>query len=245
LNNLSSQCVPRLDGASAADLERLFPEPSNAAPLLSLMQESGIDGFYLRSIMVLKDNIPILLLPLFETRFDLSAFAKGWIKQSLNVAGRLLPSLFKPRILGVGLVVGEWSEIGMDPQIDAVTLDSAFIMALDALQQLAAELKSDIVAFYNFTQFDRIPREIISQFHRVKCQSCARMPIDFKSLEEFLARLSRAARKDLRRKMRVAPEVRIIRSRDISSFLDKIYNLYLKTVERSPLAFGTHNRFFF
>jgi len=34
----------------------------------------------------------------------------------------------------------------------------------------------------------------------VPCQSCARLPINFSSLEEFLARLSKAARKDLRRK---------------------------------------------
>jgi uncharacterized protein len=245
MNNLACKCVPRLDGVSAAELGRLFPEPSNTAPLLSLLQESGIDGFNLRSIVVLKDDAPILLLPLFETRFDLSTFVEGWIKKSLKVAGRLVPSLFQPRILGVGLLVGEWSEIGIDPQIDAGTLEAAFKMAFDALQKLAAELKSDIVALYNFSHYGGLPAEVLKTFHRAKCQSCARMPIDFSSLEEFLARLSRAARKDLRRKMRVAPEVRVIRSRNISPFLDRIYHLYRATVERSPMAFGAHNRLFF
>jgi hypothetical protein len=245
MNNLVCKCVPRLDGVPAAELGRLFPEPSNTAPLLSLLQESGIDGFNLRSIVVSKDDAPILLLPLFETRFDLSTFVEGWIKQSLKVAGRLFPSLFQPRILGVGLLVGESSEIGMDPQIDAGTLESAFKMAFDALQRLAAELKSDIVALYNFSHYSGLPAEVLNTFHRAKCQSCARMPIDFKNLEEFLARLSRAARKDLRRKMRTAPEVRVIRTRNISPFLDRIYNLYRATVERSPMAFGAHNRLFF
>jgi hypothetical protein len=230
---------------SAADLGRLFPEPSDTAPLLSLLQESGIDGFNLRSIMVFKDDAPILLLPLFETRFDLSTFVEGWTKKSLKVAGRLFPSVFQPRILGVGLLVGEWSEIGIDPQIDPGTLDAAFEMAFDALKTLAVEVESDIVAFYNFSDYGRLPREVLDTFNRVKCQSCARMPISFKSLEEFLARLSKAARKDLRRKMRVAPEVRVIRSRNISPFLDRIYQLYLETVERSPMAFGAHNRLFF
>jgi len=243
--NLTCHCLPRLDGVPAAELGRLFPAPSVTAPLLSLLQESGIDGFNLRSIVVLKDDAPILLLPLFETRFDLSTFVEGWIKKSLKVAGRLIPSLFQPRILGVGLLVGEWSEIGIDPQIDAGTLESAFKMAFDALQRLAAELKSDIVALYNFSHYGGLPAEVLNTFHRAKCQSCARIPIDFKNLEEFLARLSRAARKDLRRKMRVAPEVRVIRSRNISPFLDRIYNLYRATVERSPMAFGAHNRLFF
>jgi hypothetical protein len=209
------------------------------------LQESGIDGFNLRSIVVSKDDAPILLLPLFETRFDLSTFVEGWIKKSLKVAGRLVPSLFQPRILGVGLLVGESSEIGIDPQIDAGTLESAFKMAFDTLQTLAAELKSDIVALYNFSHYGGLPAEVLNTFHRAKCQSCARMPIDFKNLEEFLARLSRAARKDLRRKMRVAPEVRVVRTRNISPFLDRIYHLYRATVKRSPMAFGAHNRLFF
>jgi hypothetical protein len=210
-----------------------------------LLQESGIDGFKLRSIVVSKDDAPILLLPLFDTRFDLSTFAEGWLKHSLKMAARLLPSLFQPRILGVGLLVGERSEIGIDPQIDAGTLDQAFKMAFEALDALALELKSDIVALYNFSDYGRFPRDVMNKFSRVKCQSDARMPINFKTLEEFLARLSRAARKDLRRKMRSAPEVRVIRTRSVSPVLDRIYHLYLETVKRSPMAFGTHNRLFF
>jgi hypothetical protein len=208
------------------------------------LQESGIDGFTLRSIVVSKDDAPVLLLPLFESRFDLSTFAEGWSKRSLRAAVRLVPSIFHPRVLGVGLLVGEWSEIGIDPQIDAGTLEAAWKMALGALQTLAAELKSDLVAFYNFNHHGKLPGEVFRKFNRVQCLPCARLPITFDSLEEYLGRLSRAARKDLRRKMRVSHEVRVIRSRNISPFLDRIYKLYLETVERCPMAFGVHNRLF-
>ncbi|MGA7801451.1 MAG: hypothetical protein WCC36_11635, partial [Gammaproteobacteria bacterium] len=231
---LTCSCVSRLDGVNAAELGRLFPQHSSTAPLLSLLQESGLEGFNLRSIVVLRDGVPILLLPLFETRFDLSAFVDGLLKKSLRVAGRLLPSVFHPRMLVVGMPVGESSEIGMDSRVDAGTLEAAFNMAFDALQALAAELKSDIVGLYNFSDYGRFPEKRLSGFNWVECQSCARMRISFDSLDQFLAGLSRAARKDLRRKMRVAPEVRVVRSRDISPFLDRIYHLYLETVERSP-----------
>ncbi len=245
MNNLTCNYLPRLDGVSAAELGRLFPEPSITAALISLLQESGVDGFDLCSIVVLKDDAPVLLLPLFETRLDLSAFVKGWIKTPLKAAVRLMPSVFHPRILGVGMVEGEWSEIGIDPQIDRDTLDGAIKMAFCALQTRAAERSSDIIAFYNFNQYGRLPGEVFEQFNRVQYRSCARLPIDFTSMEEYLSRLSRAARKDLRRKMRVAPEVRVIRSRSISPFLDRIYTLYLETVARGPMALGRHNRLFF
>jgi hypothetical protein len=245
VDNLTCKCVQGSDGVSASELKRLFPEPSIAAPLISLLQESGIDGFNLRSIVVFKDNAPILLLPLFETRFDLSTFVDGWIKKSLKVAGHLIPSVFHPRVLSVGSVAGEWSEIGMDPQIDEDTFDAAFKMAFSAMQMLATELKSDIVALYNFNHYSKLPREAFDKFNRVKYRSCALLPINFNSMEEYLSLLSRATRKNLRRKMRVTPLVQVIRTRNISPFFDRIYALYLETVARGPLALGVHKRLFF
>jgi hypothetical protein len=243
--NLTCKCVQGLDGVSATELGRLFPEPSITAPLLSLLQDSGIGGFCLASIVVSKDDAPVFFLPLFETRFDLSAFVEGWLKKSLKVAGCLIPSLFHPRVLSVGSLVGEWSEIGIDPRIDEETIDAACKMAFAALHTLATELKSDIVALYNFNLFGKLPGEVFNNFNRVQYRSCARLKIDFNSVEEYLGRLSRGARKDLRRKMRVAPEVRVIRSRDISPYLDRIYELYLETVARGPMALGVHSRLFF
>lgn len=245
MNELSCHYVARLDSLSAAVLGRLFPEPSIAAPLLSLLEQSGIEGFTLGSIVVFKDTSPILLLPLFETRFDLSAFAEGWVKKSLKGAGRLMPSVFQPRILGVGLVDGEWSEIGMASQGDEKTLIAAYKMAFSTLHARAAEQHSDIVALYNFNQYGNLPDDVCKNFNRVQFRPCAQLAIDFSSIEEYLSRLSRAARKDLHRKMRVASEVRVIRSCTISPYLDRIYQLYQDTVARSPMALGVHNRFFF
>jgi len=245
MNKLTCNCVSGIDGVSATDLGRLFPEPSVTGPLLSLLLESGIDGFNLASIVVSKDDAPVLLLPLFETRFDLSAYVEGWLKRLLKVSGRLIPSLFHPRVLSVGLLVGEWSEIGIDPHIDAGTLEAACKMAFAALQSLAVELGSDIVGLYNFNLFSKLPGEVFNKFNRVQYRASARLRIDFNSVEEYLGRLSRGARKDLHRKMRVAPQVRVIRSREISPYLDRIYKLYLETVTRGPMALGALNRLFF
>lgn len=245
MNNLSWRYLTRLDGVSPTELARLFPEPSSTAPFLSLLQEVGVDGFNLSCIVVLHDDAPVLMLPLFETRFDLSSFVEGWTKKMLQVAGSLIPSLFQPTVLCVGSLVGEWSEIGIDPRIDAATLAAAGTMAFSALQTLASERKSDVVALYNFNQYARLPGEVFKTFSQVDYRSCASLTIDFSSMEEYLSRLSRGARKDLRRKMRAAAAIRVIRSRSIAPYLERIYKLYLETVERSPMAFGALNRSFF
>jgi hypothetical protein len=234
-----------LDGVSATELGRLFPDSSITAPLLSLLQESGIEGFNLRSIVVSNNGVPILLLPLFATRFDLSAFVGGWIKKALMLAGRLIPSLFHPRILCVGSLIGEWSEIGIDLHTDQGTLDAACKMAFDALHSFSAERNSDIVALYNFNQYGKLPGEAFREFNRVQYRSCARLSIDFTSIEEYLSRLSSGARKDVRRKMRAAQHVRVVRSRTAAPFMDRIYSLYLETVSRGAMSLGIHNRMFF
>jgi hypothetical protein len=242
--DLACHYLPRLDGLSVTALERLFPEPSTVH-LLTLLEESGIDGFNLGSIVVFQDDAPILLLPLFETRFDLSVFVAGWASKVLKTAGRLMPSVVRPRILGVGLVEGEWSEIGIDPQIAADTLAAACKLAFSTLQTLATGHNVDLVALYNFNQNGRLPGDVCKKFNRMQFRPCAQMSIDFSSMEEYLQRLSAAARKDLHRKMRVAPNVRVMRSRTVAPYLDRIYQLYQDTVARSPIVLGVHRRLFF
>jgi predicted N-acyltransferase len=163
----------------------------------------------------------------------------------LQVAGRLIPSVFQPKVLSVGLLVGEWSEIGIDSSMDAGSRDAAGTMALDALKTLAVERKCDVVSLYNFNQYGRLPEKISSAFTRVHYRSCATLTIDFSSMDEYLSRLSKGARKDLRRKMRAAVTVRVVRSQSIAPWLDRVYKLYLETVARSPMAFGALKRFFF
>jgi hypothetical protein len=245
MNSLSSSYLPRLDGVPAADLARLFPEPSTTAPLLSLLQESGVDGFNMGCIVVFEAEVPILLLPLFEIRFDLSAFVEGRLKKLLQAAGRLVPSLFHPRLLCVGSADAEWSEMGIDPGIDAGTLAAAWKMALGQLQSVAARHKSDVVALYNFNQYGRLPGDLLTRFNRVPFRPCARLSVDFDSMEQYLGRLSRGSRKHLRRKMRSAPEVRIVHCSDVAPYLDRIYQLYRDTVARSPMPLGIHNRLYF
>jgi uncharacterized protein len=245
MNDLTCRYLPRLDSLPAADLGRLFPEPSTAAPHLSLVQDSGVDGFTLGSIVVFRNEVPILLLPLFETRFDLSAFVEGWLKKVLKAAGRLIPAIFHPRVLCMGSVDAGWSELGIAPDLDTSTRFAACKMAFAELQTVAIRHGSDVVALYNFNEYGGLPEELLTQFNRVPFRPCARLSIDFGSIEEYLSKLSRGSRKHLRRKMRVAPEVRIEHSRDISPFMDRIYALYEVTVARSPMPLGIHRRFYF
>ncbi len=239
---------PRLDSVPSEDLARLFPAVSDTPYMIPLVQRSGFEGFNLRSIVVFKEERPVLFLPLFEARFNLSTFLdEGWFKKILKIASHLLPPLFNPRVLGIGFIEGEWSEIGIDAHMDGEALDDAWDLALKALETLADELKSDLVAFNNFNPMSGkvLPMGKLKAYTQVPSLPCALLPVPYQGLKDYINHLSRNARKNLHRKMREANDVRIIRTRNPRPFLDKIYHFYQKTAEQSEITFGVHRRLYF
>jgi len=88
-------------------------------------------------------------------------------------------------------------------------------------------------------------------FVPVEGQALAHVPIDFGSTEEYLARLSRARRKDLRRKLRSRSELEIetlptgdARFRD-DALLEEFYALYLNVYRQSEIHFDLLSADFF
>jgi uncharacterized protein len=88
-------------------------------------------------------------------------------------------------------------------------------------------------------------------FVLVEGQALAYVPIDFASTEEFLARLSRARRKNLRRKLRSASrlEIEAIATGDArfcdDALLGKLYELYLNVYRQSEIHFDLLTAAFF
>ena len=69
-----------------------------------------------------------------------------------------------------------------------------------------------------------------------------RLPLHYHNWDEYFRTLSKATRKDLRRKFRKAervPKIEMQVVSDITPLVDEIYPLYLAVHERSPLKFET------
>lgn len=88
-------------------------------------------------------------------------------------------------------------------------------------------------------------------FVLVEGQALAYVPIDFTSIEQFLARMPRSRRRDLRRKLRSGASVQIeaIPTGDPrlldSGLLERCYALYRGVFERSAIQFDLHSAGFF
>jgi len=103
----------------------------------------------------------------------------------MKVAGHPSSPRFFNRVLSRGVVGGEWSEIGMDPQIDGGHPRGGRQNGLGACQTLAAELKANCGALQLY-HYGKLPGEY-QKFNRVQCQSCARLVIILTALRILAA----------------------------------------------------------
>ncbi len=239
--------VPRLDAVSAEEWRRLFPDLPDSLDMLQLIQRSGPEGFRFHSIVVREGDRPILLLPLFETTYELSTLMEPGIQPVVAAAAKRLPRLLSPRLLGVGFVEAEWGQVGIDFSVDRATLAAAWRFALEALQALADGLKADLIAFVNFTAESgrMLPMEQLNGFSRLSGLPFAQTEIAWSTTDAYLADLSKKMRNNLRRYLRKAQQVSVLRTREPGPWLEAIYQLYLDTYRRSNVHFSLHSREFF
>ena len=87
-----------------------------------------------------------------------------------------------------------------------------------------------------------------NRYARIPSMPMTRLPLPYANWDEYFATLSKATRKDLRRKFRKterAPKIEMEVVNDVSPLVDEIYPLYLAVHERSPLKFETLTKDYF
>ena len=225
----------RLDGLADDDWRRLFSGHPDSLAMMRLMQECGMDGIEFSSIVVRDGQRAVLALPLFEVRFRLANLLDGWLRR---VSGWIAPKL-----LGAGLVEGEWGQAGVAAEANA----EAWRVAIEALRRKARTDRADMIVLLNFTPsaVNALPADWARSLARIDTIPCAQLKIDFADVEEYMARLSKNMRKDLRRKLSNAAGIEIVRTTDIAPRLDRIETLYRTTVNRAEMSLGIQRGAFF
>jgi predicted N-acyltransferase len=104
-----------------------------------------------------------------------------------------------------------------------------------------------------FKDFPRNYRSVLDQlcsdsYTRIPSMPMTQLSLRYANWDEYFRTLSKATRKDLRRKFRKAERASKIAMElvnDITPFVDEIYPLYLAVHERSPLKFETLSKDYF
>lgn len=247
-DRFSTEIHHRLDSVTNDEWLRMYPGLTDPMQLFCFIQETGMEGYDFHSIVVRYDNKPVLHIPLFSLRLELHTMLEGVPKALARTLTPAMPRMFAPRILGVGFVEGEWSAIGIDPEAGKEVLECAWRLVEKALQALFEASGSDLLLYVNFLEKDAgssLPLSLIDRCKKICSYPSATLPITFDSPDAYLDTLSKATRKDVRRKLKKSEALRVVRTEDPSPYLDTIYRLYLEYLNRHDFQFGAENRYYF
>jgi len=191
-------------------------------------------------------NRPVALQPLVLTTLDLAVSASEAIVRFVAKLRTLWPRFWQSRMALAGCLVGE----GKTGALESVEV--AIPLVAEALEKYARDQRIFLVAFKDF------PREMRRAFSCLNRSGYARvagfppvtLDLNFASFDEYMAmQLSRATRKNLRRKFRAAadasPPIALEVWTEAAQIIDEIYPLYLAVARTSAIRFEVFTRKYF
>jgi predicted N-acyltransferase len=184
--------------------------------------------------------------PVFFVRQNLVEGVPGKIRSVVDVVRKIFPHFLTMRVLMVGCGAGT-GDLGACDQSDEAWVADALRASL---RSFARQNRASLVVLKDFPTNYRsaLKTFALNGYARIPSMPMTRLPLHFENWDEYFHTLSKATRKDLRRKFRKAeraPKIEMELVSEIAPFVDEIYPLYLAVHERSPLKFETLTKDYF
>jgi predicted N-acyltransferase len=212
-----------------------------------IVEETLVCGFEHHYLLLEDDSGNVRAIqPVFFVRQNLVEGVPGKIRWIVDTIRKVFPHLLTMRVLMVGCGAGTGA-LGACDENDQPWVAAA----LEAiLRTYARKNKASLVVLKDFPANYRSPLETFRSngYARIPSMPMTRLPLGYENWDEYFRTLSKATRKDLRRKFRKAGRAAKIEMEvvtNIAPFIDEIYPLYLAVHERSPLKFETLTKDYF
>jgi predicted N-acyltransferase len=185
--------------------------------------------------------------PVFFLRQNLVEGVPGKIRSVVELVRKIFPRLLTMRVLMMGCAAGA-GDLGVFDEKDEPWVANALRACL---RTFARQNKASLVVLKDFPSRYRPVLETFCSngYARIPSMPMTRLPLhQFQDWDGYFRTLSKATRKDLRRKFRKterAPRIDMEMVNDITPYIDKIHPLYLQVHERSPFKFETLTKNYF
>ena len=184
--------------------------------------------------------------PVFFVRQNLIEGVPGKIRSIVDGIRKVFPSFLTMRVLMVGCAAGT-GDLGANDKHDEQWVANALQATL---KTYAKHNKASLVVFKDFPANYRSALETLvsNAYAYIPSMPMTRLALPYANWDEYFVTLSKATRKDLRRKFRRAeraPKIEMEVLNDVTPLVDEIYPLYLAVHERSPLKFETLTKDYF
>jgi predicted N-acyltransferase len=184
--------------------------------------------------------------PVFFVRQNLVEGVPRRIRSLVELIRKPFPHFLTMRVLMVGCAAGA-GDLGVCDEKDEAWVVAAL---LASLRNYARQNRAALVVLKDFPAEYRPALENLrtNGYTRIPSMPMTRLALHYRDWDEYFRTLSKATRKDLRRKFRKAeraPNIDMEVTSDITPDVDEIYPLYVQVHERSPLKFETLTKDYF
>jgi predicted N-acyltransferase len=210
--------------------------------------DETLEGDFEHHYLILEDNSGNIrgVQPVFFVRQNLIEGIRGRIRSVVDRVRKKFPRFLTMRVLMVGCAAGA-GDLGVCNEKDEARVAKALSASL---RTYARQNGASLVVLKDFPAKYRLALESLSSngYARIPSMPMTRLALPYRDWDEYFRTLSKATRKDLRRKFRKAeraPKINMEIVGDIAPHIDEIYPLYLQVHERSLLKFETLTKDFF
>ncbi|PYL62514.1 MAG: GNAT family N-acetyltransferase [Verrucomicrobia bacterium] len=178
--------------------------------------------------------------PVFFVRQNLVEGLPRKVRSAVDGIRKIFPRFLTMRVLMVGCGAGT-GDLGVCNEEDHAWTAHAL---QTTLQTYARQNRASLVVLKDFPENYRSSLETLrsNDYARIPSMPMTRLPLSYENWDEYFRTLSKATRKDLRRKFRKAggaPKIEMEVVSEIAPLIDEIYPLYLAVHQRSPMKFET------
>lgn len=235
-------------GVSAIDAvawDRLFPGDPECHAYYRACEAAPPPAFRLGAVSVERQGLVVAAAPFFRLDYRLDTPLQGRWRPLGEWLHKRLPRLVKVPLLCLGSPLADRCHIGVAPGLDQAEAGAALRALLGAIRAEAERNGVSLIAVKDLSAEDAGLADTAlaaAGFARTASLPVAVLDLPFKDEQAYLASLSAATRKDIRRKLRSAAAVRIEQRQDIRDIEDRIVALYDETRGQSGVDYGDFER---
>ncbi len=237
-------CISEID---RKEWESIFPDILESYGFLKTNDEALSHQFKPYYVSIYEGTRMVCVAPCFIMDYPLITTIEGPLKEIALKLPAFVQRFFSLRVLICGSAACE-GRIGIDGSCDQ---EAVMAHLAEVLSSIAKKERASITAFKDFSgQFTPLLdglRKI--GFYKILSYPSVDLDIRFNTFEEYIASLSRATKKDLKRKFKRIDAMPRIEMEAVDHLdeplLSDAYRLYLETFKKSDVQFEKISKAFF
>ena len=197
-------------------------------------------GFELGAIVAMRGSDVIAAAPTFQVAYRLDTPFQGRARQISEWVHARWPRLVSFRALSLGSPMSDNCSIGFAPELSSEERREVFETMLQQLRLEARARRCVLLAVKSIGELGDVLAEPLTQqgYNRVTSVPLVMLKLPFATLEDYFASSPKDTRSYLRRKFKLAEEVRTEYRTSIAGLESQIHALFRSTLDQSKTDHG-------